>query len=404
MIKEVLPPSLKQDENITKLVDVFDASFVESHEAVRNVLIYSRIDELPEEVLDLLGWQFHIEGYEFAQDIKAKRSLIKAFVELHRLKGTPAGIKKSAELSGSKVLRLLEAPAKFFLAPVMTKEEKNFYYRQFPQIRIYPKRKRSQKQGTIFWKDYFRKTYPLKTDAIVRSMLRITLVKNNREIELITSSWDTKTTEKQAVVDIYIPGKAGFASFCNKINQYLTKTDASCRAISVKEIHPYIEERRTLRIDTIPLSAFKFVKADAEYTAEEGKARSCFLNSAENFFLAQTDAVERIYYKLYVWNPDIILSRTLSPNHLDVSRLSMPHHTAEVTVDLVRKGKGLQFIGNTLMKTDKTYIWKTLNLMKQYNRASVHVYVDTKKYIPIKASSVIYANKNYIAGQYKEVA
>lgn len=402
MIKEVLPPSLKQDENITKLVEVFDSSFVDINQEVRNVLIYSR-DELPEELLDLLAWQFHIEGYEFTQDIKAKRSLIKAFVELHRLKGTPAGLKKAAELSGSKVLRLIEAPAKLFLAPQMTKEEKNFYYRQFPQIRIYPRRERGRKQGTIFWKDYCGKTFPLRTDALLRSMLRIALFKNGQEQKLITSSWDIKQTEKDAVVDVYIPGKAGFASFCNRVNRYVTTTDASCRALFLKEIKPYIEKKFTLRIDTVPLSAFKLVKADAEYTTEQGQAHSCFCNSAQNFFLAQTDAVNRIYWKLYIWDPNVSISRTISPNHLDVSRLSMPHHTAEVTVDLTRKSKGFRFLNDAPITKDKKYIWESLNLMKQYNRASVHVYIDTRKFRPLKASSVVYANENIIAGQYKEV-
>ncbi len=98
MIKEVLPPSLRQDENITKLVEVFDNSFTDINEKVQNVLIYSRIDELPEELLDLLAWQFHIEGYELAETEEEKRALVKKAIELHRYKGTRWAIKKVLEL------------------------------------------------------------------------------------------------------------------------------------------------------------------------------------------------------------------------------------------------------------------------------------------------------------------
>ena len=401
MIREVLPPSLQVDQNIVNLVQAFDSSFEKIK--VFNVLIYPRIDELSGEILDILAWQFHIEGWELAQTDEEKRKLLKSFVELHRLKGTPAGLKKVAELAGSKVLKLLEAPAKLFLSSQMTKEEKNAYYRQFPQIRLYPQRKRARKQGAIFWKDYLGKTYTLQTDAVIRSMLRVTLAKNGIETELITSSWDTQRVQKDAVIDIFIPGRAGFASFCKRVNRYTASTDASCRAIYIKELQPYIEEKRTLRIRTIPLTFFKFVKADAEYTAEPAQARSCFLNYAKNFYLAQTDAVDRIYWKLYVWDPNVMIARTISPNHLDYSRLSMPHHTAEVTIDLTRKGRNCRFLRDSISATEKNYIWKTLGLMKQFNRASVHVYVDIQKYRKIKASSVIYAGEIY-AGQYKEVA
>ncbi|WP_297888916.1 phage tail protein I [Sulfurihydrogenibium sp.] len=97
MIKEVLPPSLRQDENITKLVEVFDNSFTDINEKVQNVLIYSRIDELPEELLDLLAWQFHIEGYELANSLEEKRNLLKNAIQLHRYKGTKYALLKVLE-------------------------------------------------------------------------------------------------------------------------------------------------------------------------------------------------------------------------------------------------------------------------------------------------------------------
>jgi len=92
MIKELTPPSIRE---LQPLVDAFDASFEELKKHIIKVLIYPRIDEIEDErLLDLLGWQFHIEGYDQAQTIQEKRNLIKHAIELHRYKGTPYAVKK----------------------------------------------------------------------------------------------------------------------------------------------------------------------------------------------------------------------------------------------------------------------------------------------------------------------
>ncbi|MFZ8785022.1 phage tail protein I [Thermocrinis sp.] len=98
MIKELTPPSIRE---LQHLVDTFDTGFEELKKHIIKVLIYPRIDEIEDEkLLDLLAWQFHIEGYEQAQTIQDKRNLIKNTIELHRYKGTPYAIKKVFESLG----------------------------------------------------------------------------------------------------------------------------------------------------------------------------------------------------------------------------------------------------------------------------------------------------------------
>jgi len=92
MIKELLPPSIV-DGDIQKLAESTEGVFSFLFSEAGKTLIYSRIDELPEEVLDLLAWQFHIEGYELASTTEEKRSFIKRAIELHRHKGTKWAIK-----------------------------------------------------------------------------------------------------------------------------------------------------------------------------------------------------------------------------------------------------------------------------------------------------------------------
>jgi phage tail P2-like protein len=98
MIKDLTPPSIRE---LQHLVDTFDTSFEGLKNRIINVLIYPRIDEIEDEkLLDLLAWQFHIEGYEQAQTIQEKRNLIKNAIELHRYKGTPYAIKKVFQALG----------------------------------------------------------------------------------------------------------------------------------------------------------------------------------------------------------------------------------------------------------------------------------------------------------------
>ncbi len=100
MLKEILTVSLQESKEIQALTESFDTVLSEIFQKIPNVLIYSRIDTLSEEVIDLLAWQFHIEGYELAETEEEKRALVKKAIELHRYKGTRWAIKKVFEVLG----------------------------------------------------------------------------------------------------------------------------------------------------------------------------------------------------------------------------------------------------------------------------------------------------------------
>ena len=98
MLKKLLPISIAGDEKFQAIADACDAELEKVYENAEIPAILSRIDQLPEPVLDLLAWQFHIEGWELASSIDEKRALIKSAIELHRYKGTKWAIKKVLEV------------------------------------------------------------------------------------------------------------------------------------------------------------------------------------------------------------------------------------------------------------------------------------------------------------------
>jgi phage tail P2-like protein len=100
MLKELKPSSLK-GQNIDSLLNSFDGVFQQLFNQIVQCLIYPRIDEISDPaLLDMLAWQFHVEGYELAETEQEKRALIKKTIELHRYKGTPWAVKNALSAVG----------------------------------------------------------------------------------------------------------------------------------------------------------------------------------------------------------------------------------------------------------------------------------------------------------------
>ncbi|KAA0257231.1 phage tail protein I [Deferribacter autotrophicus] len=100
MIKEVIPFNLLEDENVSPLLDAIEEELNGLLRQISIALIYPKIDELPENIIDLLAYQFHIEGYDIAESISEKRNFVKNAILAHRHKGTKWAIKKVLEIVG----------------------------------------------------------------------------------------------------------------------------------------------------------------------------------------------------------------------------------------------------------------------------------------------------------------
>lgn len=87
-LTRALPPTLKNDEDMLSLARVIGAELQETGRLIRQNIIYPRIDELPENVLDILAYDLHVDWYDFDYPIEAKRSVIKDSVKVHKRLGT----------------------------------------------------------------------------------------------------------------------------------------------------------------------------------------------------------------------------------------------------------------------------------------------------------------------------
>ena len=104
-LKSILPTSISEDENVRKTADAVSNELTAVTTLIPNVLVYSHIDQLPENLLDLLAWQFHVEDYDDSADIDIKRKQVKTAIAVHRYKGTVYAVKVVVEAlaGGAKV-------------------------------------------------------------------------------------------------------------------------------------------------------------------------------------------------------------------------------------------------------------------------------------------------------------
>lgn len=82
------PYSLSRDEDKGKLADTVAGKLVKTVAQSEYAAIFPRVDELPEDVLDILAVDFKIQWYEKNSSIESKRQAIKECLLIHRYKGT----------------------------------------------------------------------------------------------------------------------------------------------------------------------------------------------------------------------------------------------------------------------------------------------------------------------------
>lgn len=94
---DILPPNLLADKKINVAARALDDELQKITAATRNALLLPRLDELLEEVIDLLAWQWHVDFYEPSMSIETKRQLVRESIAWHRIKGTKAAVEKMVQ-------------------------------------------------------------------------------------------------------------------------------------------------------------------------------------------------------------------------------------------------------------------------------------------------------------------
>lgn len=384
MIKELLPPSIAADDGIQKLAQAQEGvwSFLFS-EAVKPIIL-ARIDQLPEETLDILAWQFHIEGYEFAKDLQEKRKLIKESIELHRLKGTLAGIKKALSISRANLVRVFTPHHRTFLSVSITDQDREKWLAQFPELRITNFAYRGKGRGNSF----AGVSYPYFSDAPQRWGIRAYLVKGGQRIPLKTLSVISKDIRKQAIshVQVRIPGRA-VGIFYRVKDKHLVKHEASKRLYSVKISQEYqdTETKRELKMLTPSIQPLS-----VRYKEIAEKGQYCRWLAFVYHLVGHTcmsDANTRLYKSIRVYDDDVVANTRNAFTHLNTKPISIPPYHAIVHAQI----RGRRRFPNFLQVHDKRHLSSVIRTLSEFSSCRDKIMLDTKTKRPPIADGTITA-------------
>ncbi|WP_373220877.1 phage tail protein I [Mediterraneibacter gnavus] len=89
---EYLPDPLKRDPKMKAFAAAVTKELLEVSGNIDKVLIYSRIDELPEELVDILAFDMHVDWYDYSYPLEVKRDILKNSVKVHKKMGTKYAI------------------------------------------------------------------------------------------------------------------------------------------------------------------------------------------------------------------------------------------------------------------------------------------------------------------------
>lgn len=87
-----LPYALAQDKNIHALAAAVAQELTIRAGESREAMLYQRIDELPNDVLDILAVDFAVDWWDERWPIERKRRSIKDSWRIHRMLGTPEAV------------------------------------------------------------------------------------------------------------------------------------------------------------------------------------------------------------------------------------------------------------------------------------------------------------------------
>lgn len=115
-LKDTLPDGLQSDTNIAELSNLISTQLQDLFTQSQVVLLMSKIDELPENVIDALAVQFHLEIYDVSYDLEIKRKLVKNAIVWHKYKGTVYSVQLAVDMviQGGKVQEYWEYDGEIF--------------------------------------------------------------------------------------------------------------------------------------------------------------------------------------------------------------------------------------------------------------------------------------------------
>ena len=90
-----LPETLKKDESMFAVALAVANALSARPSEIEQLMIYARIDELPEALLDVLAYDFKVDWWDADYTLEEKRQTLKDSWNVHRTLGTKAAVERA---------------------------------------------------------------------------------------------------------------------------------------------------------------------------------------------------------------------------------------------------------------------------------------------------------------------
>ena len=94
---QTFPTALQHDPKMIALAKSLAAELLTASGHMEDVLIYYRIDQLPEELVDILAYDMHVDWYSYEAPLAVKRQTVKDSVKVHKYMGTKYAVETAMQ-------------------------------------------------------------------------------------------------------------------------------------------------------------------------------------------------------------------------------------------------------------------------------------------------------------------
>lgn len=94
---EFLPGALRHDPKMIALARALTEQLLAVSGNMDNVLIYSRFEELSEDLVDILAYDMHVDWYDYGYPLNVKRDMVKNSVKVHKRMGTKYAVETAVK-------------------------------------------------------------------------------------------------------------------------------------------------------------------------------------------------------------------------------------------------------------------------------------------------------------------
>jgi len=380
MVEVLIQPSLAQDPNLVALamlperISELDVQPVVSHD----------IAQVPASALPHLADQFHVRhtvAWRRAGTEAEQRGLVKGALARHWIKGTLAGLRRGAADAGAELVHAITPPAKLFASPSLTLAERNAFVARYPQLRLYRHRVVGRRQGAMLHQAFAGAAFPLMSDAALRILPRAYLSRNGQETELTAAERrsTSRTGQAETVTEVREPGLAVGLAFCGGHPRHLVSSNAAQRIYRLRLVEVYQESRESVRRIAVQ-PGLQPLDVRFDQVADPGTAQGRFAGQALSGHLLASTARDRLYQRLYLFDPEVAVQARTAALHLNQGRLSMPAFHAELAVRITGQAQpraAWRFVHGHLVAQPQQQLADTLEAMRDMARAADRVAINT---------------------------